>query len=171
MLKKLITIAFILVFASQAYCQEMREMTPLQKRVRAIFSEIRNRDKVVPVEQEPSAQEIAEAEEVIEKVNSYSAQPEENRTEIIMASEQDQDETEEYEEGEGEEEIVVATAPKSECENKAVEEKKEYSDVITAADASSKDRTAKINNKWSVEALGWNSELDGHIKIACRVHG
>lgn len=166
MLKKLITIAFILVFASQAYCQEMREMTPLQKRVRAIFSEIRNRDKVVPVEQEPSAQEIAEAEEVIEKVNSYSAQPEENRTEIIMASEQDQDETEEYEEGEGEEEIVVATAPKSECENKAVEEKKEYSDVITAADASSKDRTAKINNKWSVEALGWNSELDGHIKIA-----
>lgn len=166
MLKKLITIAFILVFASQAYCQEMREMTPLQKRVRAIFSEIRNRDKVVPVEQEPSAQEIAEAEEVIEEVNSYSAQPEENRTEIIMASEQDQDETEEYEEGEGEEEIVVATAPKSECENKAVEEKKEYSDVITAADASSKDRTAKINNKWSVEALGWNSELDGHIKIA-----
>ena len=165
MLKKLIIVAFIIFVANQAYCQEMQELTPLQKRVRAIFAEIKNRDNSVAVEEEPNAQEIAEAEKVIEEVNSYSAKSEEN-TQIIMASEQEQDETEEYEEGEGEEEIVVATAPKAEVENKAVEEKKEYSDVITAADASEKDRTAKINNKWSVVALGWNSELNGHVKIA-----
>ena len=163
MLKKLIIVAFILFVANQAYCQEM---TPLQKRVRAIFAEIKNRDAVETVKETEEVKEEPVALEVTEETNTYVAQPEESRTEIIMASEQEQDETEEYEEGEGEEELVVATAPKAEVENNAVEEKKEYSDVITAADASEKDRTAKINNKWSVVALGWNSELDGHVKIA-----
>jgi hypothetical protein len=141
----------------------MQELTPLQKRVRAIFSEIRNKDKIETVKETADEQAVLE---VTEEKTTFESQPEETNTEIIMASEQEQDETEEYEEGEGEEEIVVATAPKSEVENKAVEEKKEYSDVITAADASSKDRTAKINNKWSIEALGWNTELTGHVKIA-----
>jgi hypothetical protein len=36
----------------------------------------------------------------------------------------------------------------------------------TASEASSKDRTAKINKKWSVEALGWNTELSGHVAVA-----
>lgn len=163
MLKKFITIAFILVFASQSYCQEL---TPLQKRVRAIFSEIRNRDNIETVKETEELKEEPIAEEVVEEKTSSAVQPEENHTEIIMASEQEQDETEEYEEGEGEEEIVVATAPKAECENKVAEEKKEYCDVITAADASSEDRTAKINKRWSIEALGWNTELTGHVKIA-----
>ena len=163
MLKKLIVVAFIIFVANQAYCQEMQELTPLQKRVRAIFAEIRNRDNVEAVKE---TEEEPVALEVTEETTTYVSQPEESRTEIIMASEQEQDETEEYEEGEGEEEIVVATAPKADVENNAVEEKKEYSDVITAADASSKDRTAKIDNRWSVEVLGWNSELDGHVKIA-----
>ena len=151
--------------ASQAYSQEL---TPLQIKVRKIFSEIRNRDNIAAVKEEATVKEdseIAEAEKVIEDINNYSAQPEEN-TQIIIASEQEQDETEEYEEGEGEEEIVVATAPKAEYKSDAVEEKKEYSEVITASDASSEDRTAKIDNKWSIGILGWNSELDGHINIA-----
>ncbi|MBR4330703.1 MAG: hypothetical protein IKO19_13235 [Candidatus Riflebacteria bacterium] len=166
MLKKLIVVAFIIFVANQAYCQEMQEMTPLQKRVRAIFSEIRNRDKIETVKETEEVKEEPAALEVTEEPTTYVSQPEESRTEIIMASEQEQDETEEYEEGEGEEEIVVATAPKSDVENNVVEEKREYSDVITAADASSKDRTAKIDNRWSVEVFGWNSELDGHVKIA-----
>ena len=165
MLKKLIIVAFIMFVANQAYCQEMRELTPLQKRVRAIFSEIRNRDKIETVKETEETADEQAVLEVTEEKTTFESQPEETNTEIIMASEQEQDETEEYEEGEGEEEIVVATAPKAEVENKAVEEKKEYSDVITAADASSKDRTAKINNKWSIEALGWNTKLTGHVKI------
>ena len=158
MLKKFITIAFILVFASQAYCQEL---TPLQKRVRAIFAEIRNRDNIEVVQEK---KEEPVALEVTEEKTTIVAQPEEeNNTEIILASEQD--DAEEYEEGDGEEEIVVATAPKAEYENKVVEEKKEYSEVITAADASAESRTAKIGKKWSIEALGWNTELTGHVKI------
>ena len=163
MLKKLLTIVLVLIFANQAYCQEM---TPLQKRVRAIFAEIRNRDKIEAVKEDvkEDVREEPTALEVTEEKTTFVAQPEEeNTTEIILAS--DQDEAEEYEEGDGEEEIVVATAPKAEYENKVVEDKKEYSEVITAADASSEDRTAKINKRWSIEALGWNTELDGHVKI------
>ncbi len=166
MLKKLIIVAFIIFVANQAYCQEMRELTPLQKRVRAIFSEIRNRDKIETVKETEETADEQAVLEVTEEKTTFEPQTEEANTEIIMASEQEQDETEEYEEGDGEEEIVVATAPKSDVESKAVEENKEYSDVITAADASSKDRTAKIDNRWSVEVLGWNSELNGHIAIA-----
>ncbi len=165
MLKKLITVAFILFVANQAYCQEISEMTPLQKRVRAIFSEIRNRNQVETVKEEKTVEETPSIKE--EETSNYYVETvveEENPTEIVLAS--DQDDVEEYEEGDGEEEIVVATAPKAEVENKVVEENKEYSDVITAADASSKDRTAKIDNRWSVEVLGWNSELNGHIAIA-----
>lgn len=166
MLKKLLIITLVLIFANQAYCQEMQELTPLQKKVRAIFAEIKNRDNVEAVKETEEVKEEPATLEVTEENTVFESQPEENRTEIIMASEQEQDETEEYEEGEGQEDIIVATAPKAENNNEIVEEKKEYSDVITAADASSKDRTAKIGKKWSIEALGWNSELSGHVKVA-----
>ena len=161
MLKKLITVALILFIANQAYSQEL---TPLQKRVRAIFSEIRNRNQVERVKEEKTVEETPSVQE--EETSNYYVETvveEENPTEIVLASEQD--EVEEYEEGDGEEEIVVATAPKADNESKVVEENKEYSDVITAADASSKDRTAIIDKKWSIEALGWNTELTGHVKI------
>lgn len=161
MLKKLITVALILFIANQAYSQEL---TPLQKRVRAIFSEIRNRNQVERVKEEKTVEETPSVQE--EETSNYYVETvveEENPTEIVLAS--DQDEVEEYEEGDGEEEIVVATAPKADNETKVVEENKEYSDVITAADASSKDRTAIIDKKWSIEALGWNTELTGHVKI------
>ncbi len=161
MLKKLITVAFILFIANQAYSQEL---TPLQKRVRAVFSEIRNRNQVERVKEEKAVEETPSVQE--EETSNYveTVVEEENPTEIVLAS--DQDDVEEYEEGDGEEEIVVATAPKADCESKVVDDSKEYSDVITAADASSKDRTAVINKKWSAEVLGWNTELDGHVKIA-----
>lgn len=161
MLKKLITVALILFIANQAYSQEL---TPLQKRVRAIFSEIRNRNQVERVKEEKTVEETPSVQE--EETSNYYVETvveEETPTEIVLAS--DQDEVEEYEEGDGEEEIVVATAPKADNETKVVEENKEYSDVITAADASSKDRTAIIDKKWSIEALGWNTELTGHVKI------
>ncbi|MBQ3643120.1 MAG: hypothetical protein II961_00855 [Candidatus Riflebacteria bacterium] len=161
MLKKLITVALILFIANQAYSQEL---TPLQKRVRTIFSEIRNRNQVERVKEEKAVEETPSVQE--EETSNYYIETvveEENPTEIVLAS--DQDDVEEYEEGDGEEEIVVATAPKADCESKVVDDSKEYSDVITAADASSKDRTAVINKKWSIEALGWNTELDGHVKI------
>ena len=68
MLKKLIIVAFIMFVANQAYCQEMRELTPLQKRVRAIFSEIRNKDKIETVkETEETADEQAVLEVTEEK--------------------------------------------------------------------------------------------------------
>ena len=140
MLKKLITVAFILFIANQAYSQEL---TPLQKRVRAVFSEIRNRNQVERVKEEKAVEETPSVQE--EETSNYYVETvveEENPTEIVLAS--DQDEVEEYEEGDGEEEIVVATAPKADCESKVVDDSKEYSDVITAADAYSKDRTAVV---------------------------
>ena len=60
MLKKLITVALILFIANQAYSQEL---TPLQKRVRTIFSEIRNRNQVERVKEEKAVEETPSVQE------------------------------------------------------------------------------------------------------------
>ncbi len=164
MLKKLLTVAFILTLANQV--SAFAEMTPLQMRVRAIFSDIRNREQAEVVKEEEKI------EEVVEDETPVSATPAKNdiSTQIILASDQDDVEDEDYDDEEDEEgneeereDIVVATAPKAEvksCEVKPCDE------VKTAAEASAKDRTAQISKKWSIEALGWNTELSGHFKIA-----
>ena len=161
MLKRLVTVAFILTLANQV--SVFAEMTPLQMRVRAIFSEIRNREKV---------EEVKEEENIVveEDKTPVAAMPAKDQinTQIILASDQDDVDDEEcdYEDEDDEEEredIVVATAPKAEvksCEDKPCNE------VKTAAEASAKDRTAQINKKWSFEALGWNTELTGHVAVA-----
>ena len=167
MLKKLITVAFLLTIANQT--SVFAEMTPLQMRVRSIFSEIRNREKVEEVKEEVNEEEKIEVEE---KNTPVAAMPAKNdiHTQIILASDQDDvddedydDDEEEYEDEAESEDIVVATAPKAEvktCEDKPIYE------IKTAAESSSKDRTAQISKKWSIEALGWNTELSGHFKIA-----
>ena len=94
MLKKLLIITLVLIFANQAYCQEMQELTPLQKKVRAIFAEIKNRDNVEAVKETEEVKKEPATLEVTEENTVFESQPEENRTEIIMASEQEQDETE-----------------------------------------------------------------------------
>ncbi len=167
MLKKLITVAFIITLANQT--SVFAEMTPLQMRVRAIFSEIRNRDNVEAVKEEKT--EVEEEIEIEEEKTPVASVPakKEIPTEIILASDQDDIDDEEYEDEEEDEEkeeeseaLVVATAPKAEV--KSCEDKPKY-ELKTAAEASAKDRTAKINKKWSFEALGWNTELTGHVKI------
>lgn len=165
MLKKIITVAFILSLANQI--SVFAEMTPLQLRVRSIFSEIRNRDKAEVAQIEEVEEEKIEVEENKTPVSAKPAK-EEIPTQIILASDQDDVDDEDYDdedEEEEEEEIVVATAPKSNHEVKSCEDKPKY-ELKTAAEVSSKDRKAQINKKWSFEVLGWNTELDGHIAIA-----
>ena len=162
MLKKIITVAFILSLANQV--SVFAEMTPLQLRVRSIFSEIRNRDKAEVAQIEEVEEEKNEVEENKTPVSVKPAK-EEIPTQIILASDQDDVDDEDYDDEDEEEEIVVATAPKTTHEVKSCEDKPKY-ELKTAAEVSSKDRKAQINKKWSFEVLGWNSELDGHIKIA-----
>lgn len=163
MLKKIITVAFILSLANQV--SVFAEMTPLQLRVRSIFSQIRERNKTEVANIEEVEEEKTEVEENKTPVAAVPVK-DESSTQIILASDQDDVEDEDYDdEDEEEEKIVVATAPKSNQEVKSCEDKPKY-ELKTAAEVASKDRKAQINKKWSFEVLSWNTELDGHVAVA-----
>ncbi len=168
MFKKIITIAFIITAVSRI--PAFAELTPLQIKVREAFAKMKKEhqqiEEVAKVEDDT---EIVIANENEEVKNTIAVMPanDDKYAHVLIASDQDE-EDEEYddeEEDEGEA-IVVATAPTKETSKKVEAEKPRKEEVKTAAEASSKSRTAKIDKKWSVEALGWNSELTGHIKIA-----
>lgn len=124
MLKKLIVVAFILVFANQH--SAFAELTPLQTKAREIFQSVKAEKAV---EDETTESAVNKEEEL---VNNESIKAVEDEEESLEVSE----------------------------ENKPADE------IKTAAEAASNSRTAVINKKWSVEALGWNTELTGHINVA-----
>ncbi len=168
-MKKYIILAFILFLANQASCEEL---TPLQKRVREVFAQLKNKNNIEVSKEVIDNNEIT----LVEENNTYEQIETSNEdvpTEIILASDQEDTENtyvetkaeDEKEDNGDKDTIIVASAPKAECDTKPIDEDKKYDGIITAADAASKDRTAKINNKWSIEALGWNTELTGHVKI------
>ncbi len=152
MLKKLIAIAFLLVIANQGV--SYAEVTPLQQKVRSIFTQIKNN-------QQEEKTVYHQEGTVVDKVQYIEAVPanDEQDTNNIVAADQEQEDEEVYENESNE---IVVTTPKTNY----VKDDDEKDDAKTAAEAYSKDRTAKINKKWSIEALGWNTELTGHVAVA-----
>ena len=146
MLKKLIAIAFVLVFANQTSANA--ELSSIQQRVRATFAQINSR-------QEACIKDNEATKDGISYVEAVPANDDQN-VDHIMASDQEQEDTEEVVEAEYSNNLVTTQTQKY----------VEKDEVKTAAEASSKDRTAKINKKWSIEALGWNTELTGHVAVA-----
>lgn len=168
MFKKIITIAFIITAVSQI--PAFAELTPLQIKVREAFAKMKKEhqqiEEVAKVEDDT---EIVIANENEEDKSTIAVTPanDDKYAHVLIASDQDEEDEEEFDEEEDEgEAIVVATAPTKETSKNYKAEKPRKEEVKTAAEASSKDRRANINKKWSFEALGWNSDLTGHIKIA-----
>lgn len=172
MLKKLVYIVSVLMFVSSV-AASAEGLTPLQRKVREAFASIHAKEKgaISVVTEEPKT---AEEATVVEESTDVAEEPDTVTNDegcvniealvaqdsvvddIIVAS--DQDEEVVASDGEDDEFVVIHAPKKSNTNNELV--------AKTAAEASSNQRTAKINKKWSVEALGWNTKLTGHVKIA-----
>lgn len=158
MLKKLVYIASILIFAG-SMTASAEGLTPLQRKVRDAFASIHASEKARAVKAASynfvEEQDITtESEEQNHSIEAMAAEDSTNYDNVILATDQD----DEVVTAEGEDdEFVVIHAPKKHKKNAKVK---------TAAEASSNQRTAKINKNWRIEALGWKSKLTGHVKIA-----
>lgn len=149
MFKKLACMASVLAIAGTASVTA-ENLTPLQLRVRDTFN------KMGITVAEPvnvvASKEIKTSSENSPVVVKALAAHDSDCCNVITACDQDNecavcpDEDDEF---------VVICAP----ESKTII-------VNSAEDLSDCQRTAKINKKWSITALGWKSELTGYVKIA-----
>lgn len=169
MLKKLVYIVSVLLLVGSVSASA-EGLTPLQRKVREAFASIHNHydmkamNSVTAVEEEPV---ISEEPATVEKSESTTFEEGNVNVEALVAQDpavddiivaSDQDEEAVASDGEDDEFVVIHAPKKSNTNNELV--------VKTAAEASSIQRTAKINKKWSVEVLGWCNKLTGHVKIA-----
>ena len=124
MLKKLIAIAFLLVIANQGV--SYAEVTPLQQKVRSIFTQIKNN-------QQEEKTVYHQEGTVVDKVQYIEAVPanDEQDTNNIVAADQEQEDEEVYENESNE---IVVTTPKTNY----VKDDDEKDAVKTAAEASSR---------------------------------
>ena len=165
MLKKLVYILSVLAIAGTASTSASAEnLTPLQRKVREVFAKM-NETSTIEVKAQLAPEEeikaykanvekkVEEESSTMEKahvVDAMAAQDSEYGN-VILASDQEESVSSCSED----DEFVVVHAPIK--KNRVVK---------TASEVSEERRTAKVGKKWNITALGWESKLTGHVKIA-----